>query len=201
MKRMIIFLLLTLGLGAAYLHSVGLLDDLPHIGRNLLKSSPEQPVDHFFYGLQSGELRFSGFAVDPAGRELLNELSPNSTTPDTENPYLSAATCQFSYEVVGHVISPENSAKGTVQLELNMVPVKELMAATVITGIGNIFSSGEDRKSAIISSLQDKGCTGETKNTSHSVDVINTPEGWKVSTRSLEKSGIFLLIRTLSELK
>ena len=199
MKKIIIFLFLIFIGGAGYLHKIELLDDLPHVGRNMLKPSAEQPVDHFFYGLQSGELRFSGFAVDQGGRELIKELQLSN--PDAgENPYLAAATCQLSYNILGHQLSAENSAKGAVQIELTMVPVSELIAATVVTGLGNIFSSKEKRRSAIIESIRKKGCDSETKTSTHDIKVINTPEGWKVSTQSLEETGVFKLIRVIGGL-
>ena len=200
MKKMILGMLVMLAAAAAYLHHLGFLDDTPHVAKSFLKPPPQRPVDHFFYGLQSGELLFSGYAIDAAGQDLLRELVSEQPRTNEKNPFIAAATCQLRYNITGHQLSPQTDAEGVVNVELTMVPIRELIAATVVSGIGNIMSSKKERNAAILESLTEKGCQGSAQSAQHKINVVNTIDGWKVSTASLEQIGLFRLIRKLAGL-
>ena len=177
-----------------------MLDDTPQVAKSFFKPPPQRPVDHFFYGLQSGELVFSGYAIDSAGQDLLRELAGEQPTTTEKNPFVTAATCQLSYSIIDHQLAAETDAEAIVSVELTMVPIRELIAATVVSGISNIMSSNEERSAAVLESLRAKGCGGSPQRAEHKITVINTADGWKVSTASLERMGLFKLIRKLTGL-
>ena len=69
---------------------------------------------------------FSGYAIDSAGQDLLRELVGEQPRTNEKNPFIAAATCQLRYNITGHQLSPQTDAEGVVNVELTMVPIREL---------------------------------------------------------------------------
>ena len=176
MKKLFFLFLLILGGGGYYLHTKDLLDDVPHVLVTLSKPAHEQPVHHFYYGLQSGEFLFTGMALDQAGTENLSGLqSLSSSEKEYLKKMIQHVTCQLEFKVLK---SEAKEDKAFVTIRINTVHPTQLMKSLAGSTLKNLFS--EDPAQKILASLQETGCTGKTKEIDQKIELHKENGEWKI---------------------
>jgi hypothetical protein len=176
MKQLFFLFLLALGGSGYYLHTKDLLDDVPHVLTTLTKPAHEQPVHHFYYGLKSGELLFTGLALDKAGTEQLStveDLSPSKK--EQLKKLIQYATCQLTFEVLS---SNQMDDKAIVNIRINTVHPSKLLKSLAGSTLTNLFA--ENPSDNILESLKETGCMDKTKQVDQKIELHKEDGAWKI---------------------
>ena len=183
MKTLLFFLVAIIGGAGYYLHTQDLLDDVPHMVKTLTKPSHEQPVHHFYYGLKSGELLFTGVALDESGTQNLSGLKDLSASQkSTLQTMLRHATCQLEFDVLN---SEQLDDKAFVNIRINTVHPTQLLKALAGGTITGLLSSDPTQK--ILSSVRETGCTGRTKEIDQRIELHKENGSWKICSECASK--------------
>ena len=183
MRTLLFFIFAAIGGACYYLHDRDLLDDVPHVLTTLTKPPHEQPVHHFYYGLQSGELLFTGIALDKSATQRLSGLQDLSDSQkSTLQTMLQHATCQLEFDVLK---SEQLDDKAFVDIRINTVHPTQLAKTLASSTITGLFSSDLTQK--ILNATKETGCTGKTKEIDQRIELRQEDGSWKICSECASK--------------